>query len=392
MSKEDLFKDFDFETLNHNQFLDIKESVSGEADKDFEKLEIIDENEEEEDEHKDSKKKEDNNLIDIEDEEIENSGAPIHNVDSSLLLPLASALHEKGLLSSFNEEEFNKKVKEEYDGDAVEAFLDFVDIEIENRANFINSALNQEQRAYLEALATGIPTDFYASQKANQVKYETISEDELENSEELQKNVVKDYLKATTKFSDSKIDKVITDKLDTGALLEEAKEAVVELKSISKDAIEKAKKEQERSTKEFEEQNRRQLESIKEDISKTVDILGIKINKKLQDTIYQSMTVPVKKTPDGVYLNALAAKRAENPLEFEKKLHFLFHITKGFEDFEPLKKPVKSSAVQELKEVLDSRRQTTFKSGKTSSSRKHDTNFEEAGYINELSKLISKIK
>lgn len=399
-NKNELFSDFDFESLDGSQFIDIGDTTFTKKDgNDDESIEIIDdelEGDEPEGKKKDNKVvDEEEDFIELEDseedEETQTKGAPKHKVDSSPILPLASALHEKGLLSSFNQEEFDKKVSEEYDGDAYEALFDYIDEEINKRSDFIHSSLNAEQREYLNALASGIPTNFYANAKANQVKYESITEDTLSEDEDLQESVMREYLKATTKFSDTKIDKLIKDKKDLGDLLDESVEAVSELRELSKNQIANAKKEQERLEQEAAENNRKQLEQIKKNIEETTEILGFKLNKKLQDTIYKSLTTPVTKTPDGTYLNALAAKRAENPVEFEKKLHFLFHITKGFEDFTTLKKPVKTTAIQELKDALDGKKNTAFKTGKATSSNKHNIDFDDKSYFGELSKLMTKM-
>jgi len=213
--------------------------------------------------------------------------------------------------------------------------------------------LNEKQKAYLEALRTGIPHEEVSSNIETLDYLEKISQEDIETNAELRKTLIyNSFLKKgfdkdkAAKYTSRSIqmEEDIADALEAKALLIDEEKALVARKK------EEALKQKELAEK----QESQVIEDLKKrvyDIDKEV-IPGFKPNKQIADKVFKSMTEIVGKTDDGRPLNALMKARMENPIEFEHKLHYLFQITDGFKDFSYLKRVSKSRAVEEFEANL----------------------------------------
>ena len=322
------------------------------------------------------------NIGDIEDETedtTETSGknpdgsTPIKvDKDSSPFFVFASSLHKRGLLSDFSEDLY-KEALEETEGDEEEAINLLFEQEIEKRQNGMVDAMSTEQREYLHALQNGIPDKVFREVKSKELEYSKIDDTKLSTDVELQKQVYRNYLKETTMLSDEKIEKRITQAESLDELSSEATDALNELKVINKGRIEQEFKAAQENAKQEQAKAKAELDNLKATIDAREEIIpGFKVNKKLKDSLYKNMTTAVSKDPKtGTLYNNIAAKRAENPLEFELKMQYLFELTKGFEDFSSLTNKVTTKATTTLKDVLE--RNTDFIGSKFATNGKNAT-------------------
>ena len=322
------------------------------------------------------------NIGDIEDETedtTETSGknpdgsTPIKvDKDSSPFFVFASSLHKRGLLSDFSEDLY-KEALEETEGDEEEAINLLFEQEIEKRQNGMVDAMSTEQREYLHALQNGIPDKVFREVKSKELEYSKIDDTKLSTDVELQKQVYRNYLKETTMLSDEKIEKRITQAESLDELSTEATDALNELKVINKGRIEQEFKAAQENAKQEQAKAKAELDNLKATIDAREEIIpGFKVNKKLKDSLYKNMTTAVSKDPKtGTLYNNIAAKRAENPLEFELKMQYLFELTKGFEDFSSLTNKVTTKATTTLKDVLE--RNTDFIGSKFATNGKNAT-------------------
>jgi hypothetical protein len=289
---------------------------------------------------------------------------------TSPIVSFASALHEKGVISSFDKEKFEKAMEENDEEGAYEALFETLNSELEERSLSFLNQLNDNQKEYLLALKNGIPEKDFIESKTKNLEYTKITKSDLEEDITLQRKVYKEFLKMTTKFSEEKIDKLVSQKEALDELYEEATDALPELQNAHKSFIERTLQENRAKEEAAIKANEEMVKRLKENIENTTEIIpGIKLNKTIQEKVFKSMTTPVYEDPNtGALVNAVVAKRMENPIEFEKRLHYLFILTKGFEDFSAITGNVKSSAVRKLKEQLD--KNTGFKtSGGTNSAK-----------------------
>lgn len=272
--------------------------------------------------------------------------------DSSLFTPYAKLLVEEGIAPNLDLEKF--------DG-TPEGLLKAIQNEIQvGIDSYKTQNLDPRVKWLQDNLEQGVPLEELLAIDKQAIQLEKINEEVLSNDDALQKNVVKQYYKESTNFSDEYIDKMIGRLETTGELEEESKSMLDGLKQINQQKqiqlAEQAKAQAEQSKKQQEEA----LTNFKATLDKTDEIVsGIKLNTLMRDKIFKTMTTPVDMDKaTGIPLNKIAKARAEDPINFEIKLAYLFEATNGFKDWSVFKNTGKRAAFEELENAakkLDAR-------------------------------------
>lgn len=266
--------------------------------------------------------------------------------DSSPFTPFAKLLVEEGATPNLNLEEF--------DG-TPQGLIKAIQQEIEYNTNMYKESLDPRVKWLQDNIDEGVAFEDLLAIDKQRMSLNFITEDTLSTDENVQKQIVKEYLKETTKFSDSLIDKQIERLEITGELTDEAKSYFEELKQINaakeQQAVEQAKVRQQ----EFRQQQEKILNDFKETLEKTEEIIpGIKLNRNIKDQIFKTLTTPVTQDPNtGAPLNAIAKARLEDPINFEKNLAYVWLATKGFKDFSTLNSAGKKTAMKEFESALN---------------------------------------
>lgn len=289
---------------------------------------------------------ENNNTTDSEDK-IE---TPDNEADSSPILPFASLLQEKGFLPHLDMDEFSNEE------DPVDALTSAIrnEISIANES-FINS-FPKELVDMAKAVANGIPMSQLKNNKIQELEYTGISEEKLSKDADLQKRLIVDFLKEKG-FKDAKIKREITRYEDAEELETEARDALEELKNISKEKQEYAKYEYAERQKQLEAQNKQLLGNIHNSIETTEEIIpGLKMNKTVKDNIYATMTQIVDQDANGTPMNGIMSARAQDPVAFDTVVSYLINITskngKPFTDWGKLGRVAKTNAAKDLERAL----------------------------------------
>lgn len=283
-----------------------------------------------------------------EEQEEDNGGKPSsqETKDSSPFTPFAKLLVEEGATPNLNLEEF--------DG-TPQGLIKAIQQEIEYNTNMYKESLDPRVKWLQDNIDEGVAFEDLLAIDKQRMSLNFITEDTLSTDENVQKQIVKEYLKETTKFSDSLIDKQIERLEITGELTDEAKGYFEELKQINaakeQQAVEQAKVRQQ----EFRQQQEKILNDFKETLEKTEEIIpGIKLNRNIKDQIFKTLTTPVTQDPNtGAPLNAIAKARLEDPINFEKNLAYVWLATKGFKDFSTLNSAGKKTAMKEFESALN---------------------------------------
>jgi len=279
--------------------------------------------------------------------------------DSPSLAPYARLLVDEGVLPNLNLEEF--------DGTA-ESLVEAARNEVDNGVQTYKQSLPEEVQRFIEGYESGIDLNQLVNFTRERTKYNEISEDNLSQDEDLQKQLVRDYYKRTSKFSDERIEKTIERVSDLGELEDEAKSSLNELVELQSQEEEQAKQQAQEQQEAIRKQQQEQIEEFNKTLENTNEVIpGIKVNNNLKETIRKNITTPVAYDQQGNPVNKIGKYRAENPIDFEIKLNYLFEATKGFTDFNLFGKKGKSQAIKELEEaarVQDSR--ASGKGSKTS--------------------------
>jgi hypothetical protein len=319
-----------------------KKEVEKEEDKGLteEEVEEIFKGESDEEEEKTEKKEKENEK---------------ENEESSPYSILSQMLKEEGILESeFNSSEEMIKVFSETIKEGIESY---------------KSELPEEIKNLIDNYEDGVPLDEIIKIKSEQIRLENIDDDKLEESEELQKTLYRNYLKATTKFSDAKIEKEISRLVDLDELLDSSKEAKEALKEIHAEEIEKAKQEALIEKQKRQEEYKEQINFLNDRIKKTSEIIpGIKINEKDQKELFKAITTPVETRGDTLY-NQVMVIREKDPIGFEMKLNY--YIKMGLFDevpkFDTILKKNETKAVSKLEKDLEESLKKTFNKNSGSS-------------------------
>lgn len=259
---------------------------------------------------------------------------------SSPLTPYAKMLVEEDILPGLNLEEF--------DGTA-EGLKSAMTEEIHSGIENYKSKLPEPVKALINDYEDGVPFDEILKIKSEQISVSNIKEESVREDEDLQKKIITNLYKKTTRFSDEKIKKTI-DRLDNiGDLEDEAVSALSELKEITADeervAVAKAKKDREEQEKAYKETLTKTIEYI-ENAKEFVP--GQKVSKAIREKIKQNMTIPVGYDQNGNPVSKLANHLSKDPIQSEIMLNYLFEITNGFSDFSAFGRGQKSKVMKEL--------------------------------------------
>ena len=272
--------------------------------------------------------------------------------DDNLYSSFASVLSEKGLLPSLDLQ--NTKIK------TIDDLTESFRVEIDNQAKqYIIDKVGEEG---YNALEKGISLAEYQQYQNNIQTLDGIDDDTLENDIELAKQIIKqDYL--SQGMDEARANRILKKSIDLGdeTVLEDAKESLQSLKALESKRLEAlaAQREEQRLN------NIKLQEKIDNDLKNSIYnedeyFKGIKVNKALKDKIYNSITKVVGQSPEGVAENQLMRDRRENPIEFDKKLYYIYEITDGFKNINKLVNKSESKATSALEAQL---RRNKFESG-----------------------------
>lgn len=363
--KEKDFEDFDLSSLDE-MMAEFGESQQEQEQEEQEDIALSQEEEEQEEFNEESE--EDSN----EKKQEEPSS---HETKDSPLTPYAKMLVEEGLLPNIDLEKF--------DGSAESLLEAQRQYDLERFESFKESTLDPRVKWLQDNLEQGVPLVKLLELDEQKFTLENITEETLSESEDVQKNILKNYYKETTNFGDDKINKII-ERLETlGELETESKSSLEELKGILQQKeqaqIEQAKQERLNA----QEQQKKALEDFQKTLDKTQEIIpGIKVSDLLKDRIKQTLTTPVAiDQQTGMPLNKIAKARAENPLDFEIKLAYLFEVTKGFTDWNALGSSGKRKALEEFEKSASS---IDFNKGQYKSA---NTSKQTNSYLEEMEKI-----
>jgi len=291
-----------------------KEDESNEDDP-IDVNEVLSQTEKEEPGEKEKKKK---------DEESPASKTDSEESDDPFTLVLARYQLEQGILSSFDEDELRRVIEEEGETAGL-SYL--IQSEVENNTKAISSALDQYSQEYIELRKSGFSAEEAGGAVLQLEALEGITEDDLreDDKEDLRRMILKENYKATTNFSEAKIDRLVKRSFDINVDVDDAIEALDGLKEAKKKELKDAKESQRLEQEKAQAAYNEQLQALNKHIDSLTEIIpGKAINKQTKAKINEMLTKPVKQSEEGYAMTELWAKRAENPIEFDTTLAYLY--------------------------------------------------------------------
>jgi len=271
------------------------------------------------------------------------------DLNSSTLSPkffssLVQALKEGGILEDIED----KDIKSQED------FFNVLEESIKAR-EFAD--LDDVQKEYLEALRSGIPHEEIAAHQRNIQAYNSITDDvlaeESEDGSELRRTIIMNNF-ISKGIAEQKAKK-LTDKIfDAGEDLDEATEALSELKTIEKQTFEQNKQAKINAQKAQEKAEKEAVEKLNKIVKETKELIpGMQIPQTLKNNIVKGLTQPVAHTEDGRPLDIISKYLYDNPIDGRFKLAYILSVTDGMKKMGVLEnKKAKSNAFKDLENAL----------------------------------------
>jgi len=317
----------------------------------------------------------DEELIEIPDyeetneEDIDEKAPPVKQAESSsspksnVWVSFAKVMSEEGLLSSFNEEDFEQMVEEH--GSPASAIIAMADKTIKET---IDEHINSQDAAYKEFVKFrdfGVDMGKYAEITKGSKAFDSVTVENLEDDESLQEQVVKQDL-INKGISIEDIEDTIEAFKDTGKLVKKAETALGNIKKFKERQIAKLEEDAVKTREEGARQYKAQKESLKDMIESTSEIVpGVKMNKQTKDKLFNMIISPHSTTEDGKQINAITAKRMENPLKYAMIEAALVNMGVFDGKWDSIIKGSKTRAIDELEKKVNSGVDFKNKSGKT---------------------------
>lgn len=271
------------------------------------------------------------------------------DTNSSTLSPkffssLVQALKEGGILEDIEDKDIQSQ----------EDFFNVLEESIKAR-EFAD--LDDVQKEYLEALRSGIPHEEIAAHQRNIEAYNSITEDALseesDDGSDLRRTIIMNNF-IVKGISEAKAKK-LTDKIfDAGEDVDEATEALNELKTLEKTQFEKNKQARVEAKKAQEKAEKEAVDKLNKIVKETKELIpGMQIPQTLKNNIVKGLTQPVGYTEDNRPLDIISKYLYENPIDGRFKLAYILTVTDGMKKMNVLEnKKAKSNAFSELENAL----------------------------------------
>jgi hypothetical protein len=234
-------------------------------------------------------------------------------------------------------------------------------------------SLPEDFQQMLEKYNLGLDWDTVKELKSNEVKLNSITKEIIEENENVAKDIFIAHLRATTNWSEAKIEKEYTKALDLDEVIERASEGLEELKKINAEDEKRLQAKLVEDKKQEEENLKNTLKELKDSIYDNTEIIpGIKLSEKDKAELYSQITKPVGFTKEGYAVSKVQQIRDKDPIKFETTLNYL--LMKGAFDEKPnfdfIVKPVKTNTVKNLEKLAqeEAERRATGKGPKQTSS------------------------
>ena len=262
-------------------------------------------------------KKEDNTSSDKkgedttkDDKKTEQASDP-DNTSSSPFIQFAKVFHEEGLLD-FSEEEFNTLLEKL--GNPASVIVELANKKVASIIEDYKNSSEEEYKRFLEAREAGVDLNEYSKSSIELSNLKKITEEALTDNEDIQKSILSQYLKHKGMDADD-IKDTIESYEDTNKLEARAKKALSEMVKIKEKEVSDLKENQDKAFKAQEEEVEKSIKQFKDTVDSTEELIGIKLTKQIKDKI-KSAVLQKHSNINGIDVNKVNAKRAENPLKY----------------------------------------------------------------------------
>lgn len=230
--------------------------------------------------------------------------------------------------------------------------------------NYITSKLTPLQQRFVNLIEEGVSEEEATSIVKGYKLIEGVTEDQVKEDQDIASKVYSNYLRETTKFSDSKIQREVERLKELGTLEDEAAEMLPELSKIYKDRELESLTSVKQKEQEAQKVLLKQIEELNNYVDTTDEVAGLKLSKSLKDKWKKEFSLIDVETEQGkTKLQPIQAQRLHNPQEFDALMRLYNAIglfkydnrSKSYKpDFSALKSLGSNEATQKLKQIVES--------------------------------------
>lgn len=295
-------------------------------------------------------KKEEKEDTELEDDDKIKKPLPHNDTkkSSTLSLVFAKFLNEGGLLSNYDEEGFKKYVEENGDESALEYLFNS---ELETRLDELKKTYDEDQREYIDLKDAGVDASTAKDLVKMKSAFESIKEETLEEDENLRKQILTQHYYNTTSFSDEKIRKLVDLTIESGKDIDEAKDALKEIRKFNDEQIKLEKKKVEDEEKASATRAKESREKFTKTLYETKEILGQQVNKPTLQKI-EKFLEPSQKDPNGNPIDGITAWFIKNPTQ--ARINLAYGIMTGLLDgkTDKLEKKARTNVIKDIEDAL----------------------------------------
>lgn len=310
-------------------------------------------------------------------EDIETSSSTDETI-SSPYVPFAKHLAEEGVILDDDLENF--------DG-TLESLVTKIKDTIDHYRKSDIEQLPENARSFIEMVKSGVPIDKAQSIVKEQISINDIKVEDIEEDEDIQKNIVRQYLKRL-----GNEDEDIEEQIEYLSTIDKLEQKATVFHSKLKEDLkreEQVEKDKAVAAEQFRKQEiAKQLEMVKKSIETMEEVVpGVKMSKKDKETVFKNLTTPYALDENKQPITFVQSVRNEDPVKFEIILNYLASkgVFKG--DFSSLINISKSKVVEDLDKALEKHSFQGSKGSSTVNKRNQDRD-KEAEDTKELANSI----
>lgn len=260
---------------------------------------------------------------------------------------------------------------------------------IEQREEALPSIVKDLLEDWEEGMSDDVLLDIFNS-RAKQVQYSTINKESLKENTPLLKSLYTQFLKETTKFSETKINKMVQEAEDNFTLEDNVlEEALPELTKIEASKEKEIKAKVEQNKIQAEKDYKETLAAYKKAIESTDEILGVKLSKKEREELFNLSTKPVGKDKAGNPVFYAQAVFNNDPIAYNMAVNMVLMKTEGLKNKDGFIQAAATKATKILDKNLD-KSQVKYRNSMDSSS--PDLETADANILNKFYETYSHLK
>lgn len=224
---------------------------------------------------------------------------------------------------------------------------------VEQREEALPNIVKDLLENWEEGVSEEVLVDIFNS-KAKQIQYTNINKETLKDNAPLLKSLYTQFLKETTKFSDTKINKMVQEAEDNFTLEDAViEEALPELTKIEADKEKQIKAKVVAEKVQAEKDYKATLDAYKKAVESTDEILGVKLSKKEREELFNLSTKPVGKDKAGNPVFYAQAVYNQDPIAYNMAVNMVLMKTQGLKKTDGFMQAAATKATKTLEKTLD---------------------------------------